>query len=365
MECRIYRKNEYKQSGWAGGVQEEIAVFPAGASYLRRDFIWRLGLWHAEKEEALLPRLEDYERTVLILEGEAVLGYEGQRVARMKSLEQDRFEGRWKTRVYGAASGAISAFDLSVRQGAEGYIDLIFPQETAADCPVSEHEAGSLAACALFCYEGYAVIETAAGSHMIKPGDVLVLQGEAEEISSCRAMGEGVLVRAQIFYDDMNSSLGPQIIPPAKPTFDDFKLCVFLANTQFRFARAFIKRLRTTWYDEALSGAINKIERTYLPFIIFMIGLTATSVAGVSGGWPGPHLAAAIAAWILTDCLLVSPLIYFAVLPKPVRRHIKSVDELTPYELKAREAELGSNPRTEAILRKYKNSGKTGEEDTK
>ena len=46
------------------------------------------------------------------------------------------------------------------------------------------------------------------------------------------------------------------------------------------------------------------------------------------------------------------------VVPKPVRKHIKKVENLTPYEQRVREEELGSNERLEKVLKKYKNSGK-------
>ena len=65
-----------------------------------------------------------------------------------------------------------------------------------------------------------------------------------------------------------------------------------------------------------------------------------------------------IAAWILADCLLVSPLIYMPFMPKPVRKHIKDVNNLTPYEQRVREEELGRNEHLEKVMKKYKNSGR-------
>ena len=47
-----------------------------------------------------------------------------------------------------------------------------------------------------------------------------------------------------------------------------------------------------------------------------------------------------------------------AFVPKPVSRHIKDVDKLTPYEKKVRNEELGRNEQLERTLSKYKNSGR-------
>ena len=58
-------------------------------------------------------------------------------------------------------------------------------------------------------------------------------------------------------------------------------------------------------------------------------------------------------AWILADCLLVSPAIYMLFVPKPVRKHMKKIDQLTPYEQKLREQEAASDSRTDRILKRY------------
>ncbi|MBR6529308.1 MAG: hypothetical protein IKT62_04650, partial [Firmicutes bacterium] len=62
--------------------------------------------------------------------------------------------------------------------------------------------------------------------------------------------------------------------------------------------------------------------------------------------------------WILLDCLVISPLIYMPFMPKPIRKHIKDVNNLTPYEERVRAIELGTNEAVEKVLKKYKNSGR-------
>ena len=57
----------------------------------------------------------------------------------------------------------------------------------------------------------------------------MILSPENGEAAEYQIMGEGATVRAQIFYDEMEGVLGPQIIPEEKATLDDFKQCVFLA----------------------------------------------------------------------------------------------------------------------------------------
>ena len=64
----------------------------------------------------------------------------------------------------------------------------------------------------------------------------------------------------------------------------------------------------------------------------------------------------------MIDIFLISPLMYFAVVPKPTKAHIKDIDKLTPYEQKVRERQMNTNEQVEKILKKYKNSGRNLEE---
>ena len=61
----------------------------------------------------------------MVIEGEVVLSYENQRVTRLIRLEQDRFDGGWNTTSF----GKITDYNLMVRKGSEGYLDLIFPEK--------------------------------------------------------------------------------------------------------------------------------------------------------------------------------------------------------------------------------------------
>ena len=95
-----------------------------------------------------------------------------------------------------------------------------------------------------------------------------------------------------------------------------------------------------------------------MTFIVFMIGLLSICGIVVNAGMGSGMVFAAIVVWLLIDCLLISPLIYMIFMPKPVRKHMKDVNNLTPYEQKLYEAELASNPMVEKMLKKYKNSGR-------
>lgn len=332
----------------------EMAVFPETSTYLDRNFIWRLSSATIETEESTFSKLPDYDRVLMVLEGEVVLSYEEQRVARLKALEQDRFDGAWKTKSF----GKIKDYNLMVRKGNEGYLDIIFPQAEKQTFTSTEESEKPKTSHALFCKDGYFVASFDNVTQMVRQGETLILEYEKDEKAQYSLMGEGTLIRAQIFYDDMEGEIGPEIIPEEKATFDDFKMCMYLANVQFRWAKYMVKSLKTKWFDEALSAAIKKAEKFYLTSMVFLLGIVAIGIVIATTNMPTSLCVSMMAIWLIIDCLLVSPLIYMTFVPKPVRKHIKDVDNLTPYEQRIRNEELGRNEQVEKIMRKYKNSGR-------
>lgn len=123
-----------------------------------------------------------------------------------------------------------------------------------------------------------------------------------------------------------------------------------------------MKKKDGVWYDEALQKALRKLERTYITLILWLAGVTAAVVLGL--GHISEILILALAVvWTLLIFLLITPLIYMAFLPKPIRAHIKDVDKLTEYERRRYLQELDENERLDKVLRKYKNSGRTGRDE--
>lgn len=354
MKCSLYKKDDYITSQWMGGTTTELAIYPKTSKYLDRNFVWRLSSATIDVEESDFSKLPDYDRVLMVLEGEVVLSYEGQRIARLKELEQDRFDGAWKTKSF----GKITDYNLMVRKGSEGYLDIICPEEANKEYSSSEKTEKALATHALYCKEGYFVISVDGQTQMVKAGELYVIEGEAKEEIKYSLMGEGVIIRAQIFQDGMEGEVGPEIIPEEKATFEDFKQCIFIANTQFRGAKYIIKRIKETWYDEALSSGIRKVEKLYLTSIVFVLGILVLGIFAVNSELSVGLTIGMILGWILVDCLLISPLIYMPFMPKPIKKHIKDVNNLTPYEQRVRAAELGINETAEKVLKKYKNSGR-------
>jgi len=146
-------------------------------------------------------------------------------------------------------------------------------------------------------------------------------------------------------------------IPREKASFEDFKIATYLCFTNFKGSQHMFKWRRNNWYDKELQMSIGIIENLLLPFFIGLIGLVLVSV------WAEKFLAEstmlpAIIVWLIFDIFILNPLMYFFALPKPIRAHIKKVEDLSEVERKIYEEEKNSNKRVEKILKRYKITGR-------
>lgn len=349
MNSYIIKEEKYQVSNWSGGKTRELALFPKGTTYLNRNFTWRLSSATCELDESKFTNLPDYNRVLMVLEGEVVLNYNGEKTVKLKELEQDSFDGAWKTNSF----GKILDYNLMVKKGNEGYLDVLNLTGEAREETSTHKSERSLATHAIFVRDGYLIVGLNGNSQMVSKGELFVIEADEGEEISYTVMGEGVSIRAQIFYDLDGSEERPELIPNEKGTFSDFMSCLFIANTQFRGARFIFKKLQHTYYDEVIYNKIQKLERLCVTFFIFIIGAVAELLLTIKAGMSDMGVLVLLFAWLIIDATIISPLIYFFVLPKPIAKHVKDYRALSPYEQKVLEKRLSTNDRTERILKKY------------
>ena len=358
MEYRIYRESDFRVSNWTGGKTRQLAIFPENASYLERNFLWRLSSATCEKEESQFTRLPDFDRVLLVLEGSVVLAHQDERVARLGELEQDRFDGAFSTKSF----GRITDYNLMVAKGNQGFLDVVVPGQESRPVRLENYPDHEHRSVCFFCRDGFATVTVNGETVMVSADQQMVINSSNHEPLNISVMGEGHLIMAQIFYDYHPEELGPVVIPREKVSFDDFRTCVYLANVQFRGAKFIFRKLKNQWFDEELSGAIQKLERIYLPFLIWFFGLGGVAAIGVDS-FSGIMWIVALLSWTAIDIFLISPLLYLIFVPKPVRKHIKDIHHLTPYEERVRERQLQENPRLDKLMKKYKNMSRISTDD--
>ena len=117
MEYKIYKEDDFRVSNWMGGKTTQLAIFPETAKYLERNFIWRLSSATCEKEESDFSKLAEFDRVLMVLQGDVVLAHQDVRVARLGELEQDSFDGGYSTKSFGKITdyNLILAKEMCIR----------------------------------------------------------------------------------------------------------------------------------------------------------------------------------------------------------------------------------------------------------
>lgn len=112
----ILKKENYRTSNWSGGRTTELLIFPPEASYIERNFKWRLSSATVEIEQSTFTSLPGVSRIIMVLDGELLLEHEGHHKVLLKTFQQDSFSGDWVTNSY----GKVTDFNLMMAKGCKG-----------------------------------------------------------------------------------------------------------------------------------------------------------------------------------------------------------------------------------------------------
>ena len=411
MKSILRKEKDFSVSNWSGGKTKELAIFPADSKYADREFIYRLSSATVDLEESDFTMLPDYDRVLMVLQGSTVLTYNGKKSVHLNELEQDSFDGAWTTKSY----GKITDYNLMTRKGTAGKVDVIRPEAEAVEMGDTLESDLRRRTHALYCKEGYLIVNAKDGQKMVSPGQLLVMEFGEEE-PAYTVMGDGVAIRAQIAFDEgapgyaeyeeMKPESEPEPEPEDEPepvrreeirkenaetpgsyvanilgtarrrvsdeglseasTLDykggfaeDYKWSFILSNTQFHGAKALFPKLKSLVFDDELHGKVRRLEKMLITFFVFILGLLALLTFSMKDGeMKDTEILIMIAVWLVIDILIVSPAIYYFTLPKPIKSHIHDLTKVSEEEADALLKDRNKNERLERILKKYSNSGR-------
>ena len=413
MKSILRKEKDFSVSDWSGGKTKELAIFPADSRYADREFIYRISSATVDLDESDFTLLPDYDRVLMVLQGSSVLTYNGKKTVHLNELEQDCFDGAWNTKSY----GRITDFNLMTRKGCAGKVDVIRPEAEAAEMGDTLESELKRRTHAIYCKEGYLVVNAADGQKMVSPGQLLVMEFGEEE-PAYTVMGNGVAIRSQIAFDEgapgyaEYEELKPEQEPEPgeEPEHDDdvretvevsqvtketvgsyaanifgtgrrkvsdkglsdasaldykggfaedYKWAFILSNTQFHGAKALFPKLKSLVYDDELHGKVRRLEKMLITFFVFILGLLVLLTFSMKDGeMKDAEILIMIAVWLVIDILIVSPAIYYFTLPKPIKSHIHDLSKVSKEEAEALLNDRNKNERLERILKKYSNSGR-------
>lgn len=355
MNYKLYRQGDFSVSNWSGGTTTQLAIYPGDAKYADREFIWRLSSATCDLDESDFTDLPDYNRVLAVLHGEVVLAHEGDRSVKLKPLEYDYFDGGQKTKSYGRCTD----YNLMTRKGYRGTLEVIELTEKEQALEVAPALARGL-----FCTGGYAVVSFDGNSLMVGDGEQLVIEDcpKAEITIS----GEGAIIHTEVSSPTpAQQAEQAQQVEQADAAGaypyegkSDFALGMILSFADLRWVEVLSKKLKKLWYDEELSRRLKQIQKIYLTYGILLAGLLGILYTVLLWYPEKTTLAGCLCIlWFVIWLFVVSPLLYMSVAPKPIWKHIKNIDRLSPKEIEIEIERNGSNERLEKLLKKYKNVG--------
>lgn len=158
-------------SRWSGGTTTQLAICPPGAVYGDRDFLWRVSSAVVELPESDFTPLPDYDRILMILEGELSLSHDGGEMYTLKPLEQTSFDGASHT----YSRGQVTDFNLMMRkERCTGRVEVRGPK---SNCGYGEVLSEEYDTRLFYCVSGEMKANIGAELFDLSAGDALLLEG--------------------------------------------------------------------------------------------------------------------------------------------------------------------------------------------
>lgn len=197
MEYRIIKPEEYETGVWSGGTTTQLAIYPPGASYADRNFIFRLSSATVDTEQSEFTHMPDYNRWLMIFEGSARLVHSSEREVTLNPYDCDAFDGGIST----VSFGRVTDYNLMLRKGGTGSMKAIGLDENIKEIrimPQGEYQSGFAG---IFLRGEYAQITLCGEPLKLENGCQLLVLFSGTETVSLDISGRGTAVITQGLFN--------------------------------------------------------------------------------------------------------------------------------------------------------------------
>ena len=303
----------------------------------------------------------------MVLDGSVVLAHGEERSVNLGAFESDAFDGAIKTKCFGQLK---KDYNLIYRKGTRGRMELI---ELTSE---GQHVACASEGCrsiGLYSVEGYTVVSVDGKTDMVKEGQQMVIELDPEEDVKLTVMGEGKCIFTEVAFEkDEVLSFGLEDAAAdgggADGAFEqagaggqsDYMLALKLSLGNNRWSSIMhTMKKKGELHSPALEKKLRMMDKFFVTGVVWAVGVLICVFLYLAGLSPTAVIGLII-AYTIVDVFLISPMIYLAVLPRPISAHIKKADELNAYERKVFEEQLNYDPRRDKLMHKYRDrSGET------
>lgn len=197
MQYRIITPEEFVTGVWSGGTTTQLAIYPPGASYADRNFIFRLSSATVDTEQSEFTHLPDYDRWLMIFEGRARLVHDSEKEVTLNPYECDAFDGGIST----VSFGRVTDYNLMLRKGGSGFMKAIGLDENIKEIrimPQGEYQSGFAG---IFLRGEYAQITLCGEPLKLENGCQLLVLFSGTETVSLDISGSGTVVITQGLFN--------------------------------------------------------------------------------------------------------------------------------------------------------------------
>ena len=112
---KILKSSSFITKKWSGGTTKELYIYPEDSDYGKRNFSIRISSATVELEKSVFTLLKNYNRHLMILDGEMEIFHKGHYSKKMKKFDIDSFYGGWNT----SSEGKVVDFNLMTSKNYE------------------------------------------------------------------------------------------------------------------------------------------------------------------------------------------------------------------------------------------------------
>lgn len=177
-------------SRWSGGTTTQLAIYPEDALYADRKFLWRVSSAVVELPESDFTPLPDYDRILMILEGELSLSHDGGVEYTLRSLQQTSFDGASHT----FSRGQVTDFNLMMRKGCcSGRVEARILNGDEWKKALTDVLHTHL----LYCTAGSVDVIVGGESLSLEKGEAVLLESDSTA-ANCSVSGVGTVILAEM-----------------------------------------------------------------------------------------------------------------------------------------------------------------------
>lgn len=118
---KLTKHNQQITTNWSGGTTTELFIYPEGANYASRDFLFRISTATVQTETSTFTDLTGFNRILMLLNGNLTVTHNQTQTHQLTPFAPHFFDGGWQTH----AQGLVTDFNVIFRPEVNANIEVL------------------------------------------------------------------------------------------------------------------------------------------------------------------------------------------------------------------------------------------------